>query len=540
LLPSKPTLIFLLLTAIGAARIASTYRAMAQTSDETPNIACGMQYLDLGRYDYGAFHPPLARLAMAVGPYLYGARSQKQPDRWHEGNAVLWSAARYGRTLTLARLGILPFFVLACSIVWLWGRRILGEWGGLAPVFVFTNLPPVLAHAGLATMDMAIGAGIAAALFAYTLWWEEGTARRSVFLGIGLALAVLSKFSAVLLLPVGILTITLVNPPVRGRKRNWAWIGVAFVLIWGAYRFSFGPMTEHVTRDAAEQGGIFAKIPGAWLHALETVPVPAPQILDGLWQVHNHVDAGHTAYLLGQNSFHGWWYFFPVALAVKTPVAALLLALAGVFALRGEKRRAVWTPVILTAAILLVNLPTSLNIGVRYMLPLYPMLALTAGIGAMWLWRRQRWVVVGLMAWLAISAAGAHPDYLAYFNEFAGGHPERILVDSDLDWGQDMNRLSAELRRRGVGYLHMSCLYTGDDARLGLPNWDSLEPYAPVTGWVAVSYTMLKNYGWMVAQQRGRKDLAFAWLDGYRPVGKVGKSILIYQIPGNRSTSSHQ
>ena len=259
--------------------------------------------------------------------------------------------------------------------------------------------------------------------------------------------------------------------------------------------------------------------------------MPAPQLLDGLWQVHNHVDAGHTAFLLGQHSFHGWWYFFPVALAVKTPIAALLLALAGIVAVCGEKRRAVWTPVALMAAILLVNLPTSLNIGVRYMMPLFPMLALTAGIGAVWLWRKQRLVAAALLAWIAIAGAAAHPDYLAYFNEFAGAHPEKILVDSDLDWGQDMKRLVAELRRRGVGYLHMACLYTGDDGRIGLPTWDSLEPYQPVTGWVAVSQTMLQNYGWMVAQQRGRQDLAFAWLDQYQPVAKVGKSILLYRIP---------
>jgi hypothetical protein len=147
-----PFLLFLLLTAGGVARIVSTYRAVAQTSDETPNIACGMQYLDLGRYDYGAFHPPLARLAIAVGPYLYGARSQKLPDRWHEGNAVLYSARRYGKTLTLARMGILPFFVLACVCVWLWGRRLLGDWGALAPLFLFTNIPPVLAQAGVAPL----------------------------------------------------------------------------------------------------------------------------------------------------------------------------------------------------------------------------------------------------------------------------------------------------------------------------------------------------------------------------------------------------
>src|ERR1035441_3336756 len=74
---------------------------------------------------------------------------------------------------------------------------------------------------------------------------------------------------------------------------------------------------------------------------------------------------------------------------------------------------------------------------------------------------------------------------------------------------------------------------TGDDTRLGLPAWDSLEPYQPVTGWVAVSHTMLQNYGWKAAQERGREDLAFAWLDQYQPVGRVGRSILLYYIPAN-------
>jgi hypothetical protein len=188
-------------------------------------------------------------------------------------------------------------------------------------------------------------------------------------------------------------------------------------------------------------------------------------------------------------------------------------------------------PAILTSVILVINLPTSLNIGVRYMLPLYPLLALTAGIGTVWLWSHRRAAAIVLLLWTAISSAAAHPDYLAYFNELGGMHPERILVDSDLDWGQDMARLAAELQRRRVPYFHMSCLYTGDDTRLGLPAWDSLEPYQPVTGWIAVSQTMLQNYGWMVSQQRGRKDLAFAWLDPYQPVGRVGKSILLYYIP---------
>ena len=234
-------------------------------------------------------------------------------------------APRYGKALTLARLGILPFFLLACTVVWLWGRKLLGDWGALAPVFLFTNIPPVLAHAGLATMDMAIGAGICTALFTYTLWLEEGTLRRAIFFGIGLALAVLSKFSAVLLLPVCIAAITLLHPS----RAPEAQLGVDPRRLpphLGRLPLLLRPHDRARRPRRRRQGGIFAKIPTPLLHALETLPVPAPQLLDGLWQVHNHVDAGHTAYLLGRHSFHGWWYFFPVALAVKTPLAILLLA----------------------------------------------------------------------------------------------------------------------------------------------------------------------------------------------------------------------
>src|SRR5204863_1457745 len=119
--------IFILLVTIGLVRIVLTYRSVAQTIDETPNIACGMQWLDQGRYDLGPFHPPLARIAMAVGPYLYGLRSQGVPDRWKEGNAILHSRGKYPVALTLARTGTLFFFMLATTCLWLWSRRVLGD-----------------------------------------------------------------------------------------------------------------------------------------------------------------------------------------------------------------------------------------------------------------------------------------------------------------------------------------------------------------------------------------------------------------------------
>lgn len=532
--PRLPLIAFLLLTAIGVGRIAATYHSISQTSDESSNLACGMEWLERGTYEMGPFHPPLARIAMSLGPYLYGARSQGLTDRWKEGNAILNSGRRYATTLTLARVGILPFFVLATTIVWLWSRRLVGEWGAVAAVFLFTNTPPVLAHAGVATSDMAIGAGIVTAAYAFLRWLEEPDWRRSLWLGAALALAFLAKFSSVVLVPACVVVIAM-----HGRRRLKAGptllvaLLFAALLVWSAYRFSFGHMTEHVAEDAAGQGGLWAKIPPSWLRALERTPLPAPQILDGFWQVHNHVDGGQAAYLLGRNSMRGWWYFFPVALAVKTPLGLLILmALGMVAALRGK--RSWWIPPALLTAFLLVCMPSTLNIGVRYVLPLYPMMAITAALGAVYLFQRGRTgmaLASALMIWTAVSSWKAHPDYLAYFNEIGGSRPERFLVDSDLDWGQDMRPLAAALHARHVERFYLAALYSGDYALLDLPPWDDLKPYQPVTGWVAVSFTMLKTYSWLVARQTGRQEPAYAWLDRYQPVARVGKSFLLYYIP---------
>jgi AbrB family looped-hinge helix DNA binding protein len=431
-----------------------------------------MQYLDLGRYDYGAFHPPLARLAMAIGPYLYGARAQKLPDRWKEGNAVLNSAPRYGKALTLARLGILPFFLLACTVVWLWGRKLLGDWGALAPVFLFTNLPPVLAHAGVATMDMAAGAGICTALFTYTFWLEEGSLRRAVLFGIGLALAVLGKFSAVLLLPVA-------SRPSCGciPGAAEAQLGVDPRRLpphLGRLPFLLRPH-ERARRERRRRAGRHLRQdPHALLHALETLPVPAPQLLDGLWQVHNHVDAGHTAYLLGRHSFHGWWYFFPVALGVKTPLghsAARRSRRLGA-ARRETAARCGCRPSSAPPSWGSISPPASISACATCCRSTRcwrsPPASAPSGCGG-----ATAAAPCILLVWTAISSAAAHPDYLAYFNELGGTHPERILVDSDLDWGQDMARLATELQRRRVPYFHMVPLhrrrYAPRPARLGQP-----------------------------------------------------------------------
>ena len=207
---------------------------------------------------------------------------------------------------------------------------------------------------------------------------------------------------------------------------------------------------------------------------------------------------GHTSYLLGEERQVGWWYFFPIALAVKSPLPFLILTGIGLTILaRQGWRDADWRPLAPAAAaitLLLVSMPSRINLGVRHILPIYPLLAIVAGFGAIWLWKlckaQTGWpaLVVVLLLWQLISSARSHPDYLAYFNELAGRHPDRVLVvGSDLDWGQDLLRLADALHARKIDSFAFAYHGTAEPSRHNLPPWRNLKPWQAATGWIAIS-----------------------------------------------------
>src|SRR5580700_3709929 len=188
--------IFLALVAIASARIVTTYTVFNHTVDEPAHIACGMEWLDKGTYHYEAQHPPLSRVMTAVLPYyILKAHSWDRPLMFNEGAAVLYTGNQYDMTLALARLGILPFYWLACWVVYWWAKRSFGELTAVFATLCFTFLPPALAHGGLATTDMALTATFGAAWVAMLSWLERPSWGRSALLGVALGATVLSKFS---------------------------------------------------------------------------------------------------------------------------------------------------------------------------------------------------------------------------------------------------------------------------------------------------------------------------------------------------------
>jgi hypothetical protein len=274
---------------------------------------------------------------------------------------------------------------------------------------------------------------------------------------------------------------------------------------------------------------------------LEFVPIPAPDFLRGLWEAKEQGTRESSAYFLGKMRHGVCWDFFLVALGVKSPLAFLLLVGIGMAVLlkRWQYRRD-WrflAPVVAAVAILLVTMPVKLHLGVRHILIVYPLLSIAAGFGAVALWRNTahrgwaRTATILLLGWLVVSSVRAHPDYFPYFNELAGGRPERILVDSDLDWGQDLLRLAAALRSRKVDKVALCYFGTADLSRRGLPPYTDLVPFRPTTGWIAISLGKLKG---SYSEPPG----AYAWLEAYQPVALVGRSIRLYDIPGTPSGAS--
>jgi hypothetical protein len=513
----------LALVLLATVRIVATYAVFSHTSDEPAHLACGLEWLDRGGYRLEAQHPPLARVATALGPYILGRHFHPNDTPYKgmfmSGLETYYEGGDYDLTLAASRLGVLPFFWIAAFVVYLWAKRDFGPITALAALFLFTFLPPVLAHAGLATTDMALTAFLGAAFLAGRAWLERHDAKSGVIFGACGALAVLSKFSSLAYFPaIAVLAIACSSVPgrlsLRAVKDRLPSLGVAiataFAIVWAAYRFSVGPV------------------------AFAPIPLPAPELFAGVADVVKHNAEGHVSYLFSQVSRTGFPGFYFVVLTMKTPIAFLALTLAGAVCLaRRWKSSPAWRiPAAYALAITAVSFFSRINIGVRHILPVYTGLSILAAAGLLQLVAAasRRWITLGLailLGWHTLSSLLSHPDYLPYFNEFAGSHPEKILVDSDLDWGQDMKRLEARMRTGGARVLALGGLCLVSE-HAPLPQLRRINRTSPVVGWTAIGMTAWKQYRLGFEDTEPGRVL---WPDQHPPHEIVGKSIALWYFP---------
>jgi hypothetical protein len=526
--------VFVALVLFGSLRIVITYTVFSHTWDEPDHVAAGTEWLTEGTLHLDYSHPPVARVAAAIGPYLANGGSHHSPYavdnaialRWGQpyavGLAILHLGGHYDRNLAMARLGILPFFWIACLTVYLWARRYMGEPAASLAVFFFTFLPPILAHAGLATTDMALTAFLGASFLMTFTWIGKPGLPQSLLLGVITGFAVLSKFSALPFLPVALAAAFIAHfvakRPASGPASSTASnhvgsqpkyarpLGIAILtcmlVIWAGYRFSFGLMDS--------PGFIF--------------PVPAPELFAGLRTLVMYNAKGHASFLMGKHSLTGWWYFFLAVLAVKTPLPFLALTLFGAIT-PARKNKGVWLALSFSLGILLFAMTSHLNLGVRHVLPVYLGFSIVVAAGAERLLARSRWIPGALMFWMAATSLLSHPDYLPYFNAMAGDKHEKILVDSDLDWGQDLKRLARRLKEVGAPSVAFTPYLPVDLKAMGFPSVSPGSATEPAPGWNAVSMSQLKL-------SEG-PDEPTHWQEKISPRERIGKGIWLWYFPPN-------
>ncbi len=484
-------------------------RMKSITYDETTYYGIGKDILERGSWE-----APLASDQPPLSYYVHSLPLLGRP----EDNLALRKRLGYPH-LAAARRAMLPVALLLGLGVYLWSRSLMGRAAGLLSLALYASSPNMVAHARLITPDVTLSCFYFWTSFIVWQSLRKDARYWTAAGGAALGLALLSKFTAALLVPslVGIAGIE----AARGRLRPWdaarrlsavALVSLVVVNVGYGFRGSLVSLRNHTLEGA--RLSTLTEIP-----VLRQIPAPLPLLYTrGFTHQHSIVQAGFPGFLMGKHSSRGWWYYFLVALAIKTPPALHVAVLAGLAVgvvcrdhpLRA--RRAGLSALAVPPLVLLfyASFLNHINIGLRYVLPVLPFLhvaagALVAGPTCLSLHRRIAGVAVAVCS--LVSALAIYPHYLAYFNSYIGGprNGYRYLIDSNLDWGQD--RLS--LQR-----------YVDDSA---VPV--KVEPGCePTTGLIAVSANKLQGI-------YGDAGDCYRWLRSYEPTDYVGYSWLVFDVP---------
>lgn len=429
-------------------------------------------------------------------------------------------------------------------LVFAWLTRRHGWLVGAAGGALVALSPSIVAHAGIAATDACFTLFALLALLALRWYMASPTGIRLVLLGAAIGLALGAKQSALFLFPVAGIVLTQTLTPA-----SWSWrsaggwvvrlamhnliLGVVAVAVCTAcYLFEFEPLlmpgsSHGYFERLFGENAFAATLAGACEH------IYVPTALRSLLSQFGHGMEGHPAFLAGMRSSHGWWYYFPAAFALKsTPAEWFLAGAVLVFLCTGRSWRdptvRVWLLAILVFSVLAAKSP--LNIGQRYILVLYPLIVLVAVDGLATRWHRPRLLVAGTALLVVVQAASISaiaPHYLGYFNPLVGG-PEngyRYLVDSNVDWGQDLPALRAELQR--LDGQRVALAYFGSDtpAAYGIPSshWrKASDAELADCDYLAISVTYLQGL-----YLRGDP---FARFRSLPPVARAGYSILLYDL----------
>lgn len=492
---------------------------------------------------------------------------------------------RYGR-IPVILIGILLGFYL-----WRFAKELWGDLAGIIALTFYSFSPTILAHTRLVTTDVAAAAAFFISFYYLYKWLKTPTRRNLWVFGIVFGISLLTKFSTFLLIPIFGLIVLILWLSQKGKRFRAfkIYVGgfisvlvIAYLVVGAVYVF-------HVSNYPIEKQQIDTTFIlstfgsknivdfNVWLSG---TPLRAyAQYLLGLLMVVQRSSGGNTAYYLGEVSSEGAQSYFPVVYLIKEPLAYILMILFALFLTAKhcawhcqERQIKYWWSDLVdivknnlaeTGMIVIIlvywafSINSRLNIGVRHILPTIPFIyALTARQISIWVkggiterilnyqgfwqlpglyWKKikRAALIAVFFLWAILTVIFVYPSFLAYFNEIAGGpdNGHKWVVDSNLDWGQDILRLAQFIEKNNIKEIKMD-YFSGAPAEyyIKTAKIESFNRETPQKGWLAVSATLLQGACRGNASSCQYNNRAYTWLDFYKPVAKIGYSIFVYYI----------
>jgi hypothetical protein len=532
----------------------SSYTQKSATWDEPQHLTAGYLALRAADWRTDPEHPPFLRMWAALPLLLMrGIRYDTAvidpvpPEAWagmgqfEYAHWFLYKLNDADRLLYAARFMIVLLGVLLGVLLFAWANELFGFWPATVALALYTLEPNLLAHSGLVTTDFGLTCfAFGTVYFAWRYSRRPGAGNLAGLAGF-FALAQASKFSALLLGPV--VAALLLARRLRELGRVAAVCVLlalaSWVVIWAVYGFRHRPSDSPGWRfDFRQSELVMERVPRlgkllGWMDERRLLP---NAYLQGLLLGQAKAQK-RAAFFAGEYSTEGWWYFFPVAFLMKVPVAVLGVFAAGLVMCAREWRKLardelfVLVPFVVFFA---AAMAAKLNIGLRHVLPVFPFALL---VGAK-LFQQRRWLRVGAPVVLLLAAAElarVYPHYLAFFNQLVGGprNGHRFLVDSNLDWGQDLKTLKRWMDAHGVQQVNLSYFGTADPDYYkircthlpGAPFFARVSDNVALPGHVAVSATNLRG---VYLGEEGRQF--YRPLSQQKPVTVLGYSIFVYWV----------
>lgn len=523
-----------ILLALFALQVILTSRQSSPAYDEVAKLPAGYVFLKTGLWHLMPNLPPLihalsALPLLALNPRLdltdpYLTRQPTNP--WNVGLNFLRANNDDDRLLFWGRLPVMLLSLLLGFVVYRWATELYGVGAGLMALLLYAFCPTTIALSSLTSDD--VGLSFFFTLSLYWLWRfiAEATWHNLLWSGLLLGCALASKPTAIILLPVflGLMLLAVRWPPRRERVDPPTLAPAAplsFTLAGPDVRGRLVPSLAALTLIFLMAFGVLYTI-----YLFPTDPLLYVKVV--LLAPHVRPPT-YPHYLMGQFRAEGWWYYFLVAYAIKTPIPMLLLIPLAFWHWRrqGGWFREVFLLLPTLAYVILIS-ALAPPIGIRYLIPAFPLLFIFVSRTAPLFTKRAAGVVAGIIlaAWYLSTPIRIYPDYLAYFNEFVGGpkHGIDYLDDSNIEWGQHLKRLKRYLDEHQFDRVKLFYFTTGRPEYYGIrAEQMQLADLArtPEPGiYIIGAYDLI----------RARAYYGIDWLKRYKVVDRIGYSVYVFRV----------